>query len=231
MGFNMSEGIVLAGGSGSRMRPVSEAYSKAMVTVYDRPAIEYPLTTLKEMGCDSAVIVASPQSIGQIAGYFQEGDRVGLDLTYRIQAEPRGVADAISKAKGLVSGVFPVLLGDVYVTPAPQPQLEPTLFWTDTELAKNHSVWHPETDAIIEKPRLVDLGNRAIIAYYYDQRIFEFIDSMTPTQSGELEIVDIHNYYRQLGAKFVEYSGYFGDMGTPDGLLRVANHIKENIEV
>lgn len=218
-------GAILAGGSGSRMRPATEAYSKAMVTAYDRPAIEYPLNTLREMGCDSAVVVGSPESIGQIASYFKEGDRVGLDLTYRVQAEPRGVADALSKTAGYVDDVFPLLLGDVYFDPPPTPQTEPTLFWHEFEGGINHSVWNPEQDIIIEKPRLIDIGHKAIVGYYYDQAVFDFIDGMTPAQSGELEIVDIHNFYRQRGAQFVEHTGFFGDMGTPAGLLRVANHI------
>lgn len=218
-------GAVLAGGSGSRLRPMTEATSKAMVTVFDRPALEYPLNTLREMGCDSAVVVASPESIGQIANYFKEGERVGLDLTYRIQSEPRGVADAISKTRELVSDPFPLLLGDVYVDPPLPAATEATLFWHETPLAKNHSVWNPEQNTIVEKA--ANLGNRAIIGYYYDDRMFEFIEGMTPAESGELEIVDIHNFYRELGAKFVEYSGFFGDMGTPRGLLRVANHIHE----
>lgn len=220
-------GVVLAGGAGTRMRPVTEAYSKPMVTVYDRPAIEYPLNTLREMGCDSAVVVASPQSIGEIAGYFKEGDRVGLDLTYKVQAEPRGVADAVSKARELVSGVFPLLLGDTYFDPALPQQTEPTLFWHEFEHGTNHSVWLPEADIIVEKPRYIDIGRKAVVGYYYDEAVFDFIDGMTPAQSGELEIVDIHNFYRDRGAQFVEHKGFFGDMGTPEGLRRVVNHVAQ----
>jgi glucose-1-phosphate thymidylyltransferase len=217
-------GVILAGGSGSRLAPQTEVQSKAMAMVYDRPAIEYPLNTLKAMGCDSAVIIASPQAIGDIASYFKEGDRVGLDLIYRVQAEPKGVADAISKARDLVKGIFPLLLGDCYYDPPLKSQTEPTLFWHEFEHGTSHSVWHPESDTIIEKPRYIDIGRKAIIGYYYDERVFDFIDGMTPAQSGELEIVDIHNYYRQLGTQFIEHQGYFADMGTPDGVLRAAEH-------
>jgi len=221
------KGVVLAGGSGSRMAPMTEVTSKAMVTVYDRPAIEYPLRTLRNMGCEDAVIVASPTSIGQIAQYFKQGDRVGMDLEYRVQGEPKGVADALKRAQKSVQGVFPLLLGDVYFGERLRIQTQPTLFWKDYERANEHSVWNPETDSIVEKPRYIDLGRRAILAYYYDEQVFDFIDSMSPAQSGELEIVDIHNFYRQLGAQFIEYTGFFADMGTPGGLLRAANYEKE----
>ena len=223
------KGAILAGGSGSRMAPVTEAYSKAMVTVYDRPAIEYPLNTLLEMGCDSAVIVASPQSIGEIAKYFKEGERVGLSLEYKVQSEPRGVADAIGKLATSVSGVFPLLLGDTYFAPSLPKQDKPALFWHEFPHATQHSVWEPEYDIIVEKPRYIELGHKAIVGYYYDQSVFEFIESMTPAQSGELEIVDIHNFYRQKGAQFVEHQGFFADMGTPQGLLRAANHRSKHV--
>ena len=83
-----------------------------------------------------------------------------------------------------------------------------------------------EADAIVEKPRYMDIGRKAIIGYYYDERVFDFIDQMKPAHNtNELEIVDIHNFYRQQGSQFIEYNGFFGDMGTPKGLLRVANHV------
>ncbi len=222
-------GVVLAGGSGSRLRPITEAYSKAMVTAYDRPAIEYPLRSLRDMGCESAVVVAAPESIGPITNYFGEGERIELELIYRVQAEPRGVADALSKAEGLVDGVFPLLLGDVYIHPVLAPQTEPTLFWHGFDFAHEHSVWDPEDNSIIEKPPRT-VGQKAIIGYYYDQRVFDHIRGMTPAESGELEIVDLHRHYQGLGAQFVEHSGFFADMGTPSGLLRAANHIASTRE-
>lgn len=221
------KGVILAGGSGSRLAPQTEVQSKAMVMVYDRPAIEYPLNTLREMGCDSAIVVASPKSVGEIAGYFKDGERVGLSLEYAVQNTPSGVADALYRTKNAVSGTFPVLLGDVYFDKPLEPQTEATLFWNEFDLATAHSVWNPEHDIIVEKPRYIDIGKKAIVAYYYDERVFEFIESMSPAQSGELELVDVHNFYRQLGAKMIQYSGFFADMGTPNGVLRAANHIKE----
>lgn len=221
------KGVIIAGGEGTRMGAVSEVYNKHVATCYDRPVIHYPLATLKAMGCDEAVIVGSPKSIGDIAKYVKDGERVGLDVEYKVQAEPTGVAGAIGRVANNVTGVFPLLLGDCYYAPALPRQTEPTLFWKEYEFADQHSVWNPETDAIIEKPRYVDLGNRAIIGYYYDESVFEFIDSMSPAQSGELEIVDIHNFYRNNGAQFVEFKGFFADMGTPDGLLRAAQNAQE----
>ncbi len=221
------KGVILAGGRGTRIGLTSEIYNKHVSQCYDKPVIHYPLETLAAMGCDEAVIVGSPQSIGDIAGYVKDGEKFGVDVEYKVQAEPTGVAGAIGRAANSVTGVFPLILGDCYYSPALPIQEQPTLFWHEFEHATNHSVWNPETDAIIEKPRYVDLGNKAIIGYYYDDKVFEFVETMTPAQSGELEIVDIHNFYRSNGAQFVEFNGFFGDMGTPDGLLRVANYIQK----
>lgn len=220
------KGVILAGGSGSRLAPQTEFHSKAMAMVYDRPAIEYPLQTLRQLGADSAIVVASPKSVGEIASYFKDGQRVGLNLEYAVQNTPAGVADALMRTKNAVKDTFPVLLGDVYFDKPLEPQDQATLFWHEFELADQHSVWNPETDIIIEKPRHIDIGNKAIVGYYYDERVFEFIEGMSPAQSGELELVDVHNFYRKLGANMVEYSGFFADMGTPDGVLRAANHIQ-----
>lgn len=219
-------GLILAGGNGSRIGRTAEIYNKHVSQCYDRPVIHYPLRTLAEQGCESAVIVGSPKSIGDISAYVKDGAEFGLDVAYKVQAEPNGVAGAIKRAQNLMSGVFPLILGDCYYASPPKPRHSdtPTMFWHEFEFADQHSVWSPEADIIVEKPRYIGLGNRAIVAYFYDERMFEFIDGMTPAQSGELEIVDIHNFYRQEGIDIIEYQQFFADMGTPDGLLRAAQY-------
>lgn len=219
------KGVVLAGGNGSRMG-TGELYPKASALVYNKPAIHYPLTTLRDMGCDSAVIVASPEGMASISRFVKDGADFELDVEYKVQREPNGVAGALGRVANNVTGLFPLVLGDCYYSPAPRPMHRdrPTMFWHDFPTGTEHSVWIPEIDAIFEKPRFVEVGRKAIISYIYDERVFEFIEQMGPAHnSGELEIVDIHNFYRDK-AEMVEYQGFFADMGTPDGLLRAANH-------
>lgn len=218
------KGVILAGGSGSRLKPATDIYSKGVTLVYNKPMIHYPLSTLKEMGCDSAVIVGSPTGLGEMSRIIKDGEAYGLDVEYKVQNKPGGVAEALGRVANNVTGVFPLVLGDCYYDPAPLPQTEPTLYWHDFPHGDEHSVWIPEADAIFEKPRHVNVGKRAIISYFYDDRVFDFIQTLQPAHSGEMEIVDIHNFYRANGAQMVEYTGYFADMGTPDGLLRAANH-------
>lgn len=214
-----NRGVILAGGEGTRLRPATGLYNKHIALVYDRPMISYPLETLKNMGYEKATIISTPKGVGEISQYVQDGEAFGLDVEYKatVQTTTPGTLGRVS-----IEGVFPMILGDCYYDPGIPRQSEATLFWHNYETAENHSVWSPEADAIIEKPKFVDLGKKAVVGYFYDERIFEFIEREKPT-----EIVDLHNFYRREGAQKLEFEGFFGDMGTPDGLLRVANHIKD----
>lgn len=219
-------GVILAGGEGTRL---GLPYNKQATLVYEKPMITYPLETLKQMGCDSTVIVTNPNGIGDLAKIIKDGAEYGMDITYKIQPESGGVSQALGYAEGEVKGVFPVLCGDVFLDPAPEPTNEPTLYWHEFEGAQNHSVWNPETNEIVEKP-LRDIGKRAIIAYVFDERVFELIKTLEPSERGELEMTDLYKWYLDNGVKMQEYKGTFIDMGTPEGLLKAANHIKERHE-
>lgn len=216
------KGVLLSGGEGTRMHPTTKLYNKSMIQVHDRPMIDYPLATLKEMGCDEVVIISSSKGLGLIAQHVGDGEAHGVEVTYKVQPDGTSISNPIGKLA--IRGVFPLMLGDCYYDP-PLPHREtPTLFWHEFATATEHSVWNPEMDIIIEKPRLIDIGKRAIIGYYYDERIYDFVDRFASEQGRPLDIVDIHNFYRINGAEFVEHTGFFADMGTPQGLLRAANH-------
>jgi len=215
-------GVLLAGGTGTRLAELSGGMNKHAVEVSGRPMIHYPLLNLKNMGCDSVVIVTSPEGIDDLAPLVAEID---IDVTYRIQPEPGGSAQALGYAEDAVEGVFPVLCADTYFDPKLPPATKPTLFWNDYAYGHLHSVWNPETNEIVEKP-LRDIGKRAIVGYYYDDRVFDVIRSLEPSDRGELELVDLHRFYLENGADMVEHKGFFGDMGTPGGLYRVEMHIE-----
>lgn len=214
-------GAILAGGRGTRL---GTPYNKHMALVYDRPMIEYPIQTLKDMGATHAHVVSSPSGIQDIFRVYRD-EIAGLPVSYHEQLQPLGSAHALGQTA--LEGTFPVLCGDVYFDPPPEPSERPTLYWHEFEGAQNHSVWNPETNEIIEKP-LRDIGKRAIVAYYYDDRVYDVINELQPSERGELELIDLHRWYLEHGVEMVEYKGFFGDMGTPDGLLRVANYVKEN---
>lgn len=218
----MAKGVILAGGEGTRLGK-NRPYNKHLTLVYDRPMIEYPAQTLIDMGVTDAQVVTNFSGMRDMLSTYKL-EIAGLPVEYYLQEEARGSADALGHTA--INGAFPVLCGDVYFDPAPPPSERATLYWHEFEGAQNHSVWHPETNTIVEKP-LRDLGKRAIVATYYDERVYDVIKTLKPTERGELELVDLHRWYLEHGVEMVEYKGFFSDMGTPDGLLRVANHIKD----
>lgn len=215
-------GIALAGGNGGRLKEIS--FFKPGTLVYDKPMINYPLETLREMGCDENTIVTNKRGRLYMPGFIQPE----FSYDFAIQEEAKGMADAIEKAKFLQpEGVFPVIAGDFYFDPAPEFTGEPTLFWSRTDRPQDFGVYDPKTERIVEKP-VQDIGNMAIVAcYIYDGRIWEAISTLEPSARGELEITDVNNWYLERGIRLQEYTGFWGDMGTPDGLLRVANYISK----
>lgn len=215
--------VLLAGGVGSRLK--NPVYNKHLAIVNEKLMVEYPLRTLGAMGCTDVVIVGSPESTPDLVRLIGDGSDYSLGATYKVQKVPRGAADALGRAKGLVEGTFPVLCGDVYFDPAPELTDKPTLYWTHLDTANQHSVFDPEANVVVEKPKQ-NLGKRAVVAYMYDDTVFDLIPELEPSERGELELVDIHNFYLSVGADVKEYKGFFGDMGSPQGLLRVANHIR-----
>ena len=219
-------GLVLAGGTGSRLAPATEIYNKHLALVYDAPMALQPLNTLKEMGCDEVIIISSPQGASDLVKLVKDGSDFGLDVKYKIQREAGGVAQALGcVANERLTGVFPVLLADTYFDPSPKMPTKPTIWFTEVPFARQHGIYNPETHSITEKP-IEDIGKRAITgAYVYDERVFDVVEQLQPSNRGELEITDVNNWYLEHGADIREYNGYWGDMGTPSGLLRVAKHL------
>ncbi len=223
-------GVILGGGEGTRLYPATRAYNKHTAVVYDRPMVHYPIETLKALGCDEVIVVSGPKGCGDLFKVLRNGQDLGVEIHYAVQEhEAGGTAEALGAVEGMVEGTFPVLCGDVYFDPAPEIVDQPTLYYHEFEGAENHSVWNPETNEIIEKP-LRDIGKRAIIAYWFDERVFDVIRKLEPSRRGELEMVDVYKWYLENGIQMKEYKGLFVDMGTPDGLLKVANRTKEKAD-
>jgi glucose-1-phosphate thymidylyltransferase len=218
-------GLILAGGEGTRLRPLTTIVNKHLLPIYDRPMIDYPIDTLKNMGCKSIVIVSGGNNIGGFAEYLGDGSRHDVDITYRVQTEAGGIAQALKCAKGLVSGLFPVILGDNYFEIAPEMPSQPTLYTKDVPDPNRYGVYFD--GKIIEKPSTF-LSNKAVTGLYvYDEKCFEIADKLQPSARGELEVTDINNVYLKLGAEVTELSGLWMDMGTFESMNDVSNHVRD----
>lgn len=211
-------GVILAGGHGTRLRPLTLITNKHLLPVYNKTMIEYPIHTLRRMGCDEIVIVSGGGHLGDFAEYLGSG------FTYRVQDEAGGIAQALGCVKGLVDGVFPVILGDNYFSDTPEMPNEPAIYTKSVLNPNSFGVY--ANRQIIEKPDTPQSDKAVIGLYVYDERVFDIIETLVPSARGELEITDVNNTYLDMGARVVEYQGFWSDMGTFDSLLEVANYVR-----
>lgn len=222
------KGIILAGGRGTRLSPLTNITNKHLLPVYMKPMIEYPLQTLIDCGCKEILIVTGGEHVGKFAEYLGNGERYGVDITYKVQNEADGIASALALAKNFVDKheTFPVILGDNYFETHPHVPPEPTIFLSSVNDARRFGVYDPDTNKVVEKPD-IDNGWAVVGFYVYNYSVFDYIPTLNKSARGEYEITDINNWYLSKGAEAYQYKGFWRDMGTPDTLMEVANRVKQ----
>lgn len=224
------KGILLAGGNGTRLRPLTLITNKHLLPVYDKPMIEYPLQTLIDLGCDDILIVSGGENIGGFADYLGDGSKYGVRLTYRVQPGAGGVAQALGCAEGFMdSDLFPVILGDNYFE---QPMIldKPGVILSEVKHPERFGVYDIHSLSIVEKPTNY-ISNLAVTGlYWYDQSVFEIIKTLKPSDRGELEITDVNNQMLKKGGMVRVNSAYWSDMGTFESLHETSKFIKEKYE-
>jgi len=221
-------GIILAGGKGTRLQPATFAMNKHMVPVLNKPMILYPLETLKDLGVTDILIVSGGNHLGAFADFLGDGADYGVDLTYRVQREAGGIAEALGLAEDYASGEeVAVILGDNVFEPGQfdEAKLElldgyAHIFIKKVPDASRFGVY--DSGAIIEKPQGVKEGYAVTGLYVYPQDVFDVIRTLTPSARGELEITDVNNHYLKAGTCGVRYvDGFWSDAGTPESLAEV----------
>lgn len=219
-------GIILAGGKGTRLLPFTKVINKHLLPVYNRPMIYFPIRTLREMGCTDILIVTGGENVGSFVDMLGDGSEYGVKLTYRVQIEAGGIAQALGCAEGFVDGVFPVILGDNYFE-TPVKSSIPAIVVKTVDKPERFGVY--DGKKIVEKPRK-PWSNLAVTGlYWYDERVFEIIKTLMPSDRGEMEITDVNNWYlKQEGTDVINYTDYWSDLGTISSLHNVAHYIYEN---
>jgi len=236
------KGIILAGGSGSRLYPSTISISKQIIPVYDKPMIYYPLSTLMLAGIQEILVISTPQDIDSFKKLLKDGSQFGIKIYYEIQESPKGIADAFVIGRNFLNG-HPscLILGDNIFHGA---NLSKLLIAANKNIKQStvfsYHVADPErfgvieTDineniiAITEKPSN-PASNYAITGlYFYDENVVDYADNLIPSSRGELEITDINNMYIKNGnLTAIKLSkGYsWLDTGTPESLLDASNLI------
>lgn len=224
-------GVILSGGLGTRLRPATYAYNKHLCVVYNKPMIYYPIETLKNGGIKEIMVVTGEEHAGMFVDLLKDGRDFGVEITYGFQQGAGGIAEALKIARKFIGfEMAAVILGDNYFEDKIELHKlkEPTLFVKQVNDASRFGVYNDQTNRIVEKPKDIEVGEAVTGLYVYDGKDLAYIDTLTPSARGELEITDFNNYVlaKRPDTTVHNLRGFWSDMGTPDSLLRTANFIK-----
>ncbi len=240
------KGIVLAGGLATRLRPLTRVTNKHLLPVYKKPMIYYPIEAMVRAGIKEVLITSSADHAGHFANLLGSGEEFGLTLYYAIQENPKGgISDAIllgeefaRKEKLLVllgDGIFNYDLSNA-VNRLEQKEKGATVFGIQmpTESGQYGVIEMDESGkvlSIVEKPEHPKSNIAQTGIYMYDERAFEFIHSLKPSERGELEVTDLNNLYVKEGTLSCELLDWWIDAGTSyDELLRANNLVAEKVK-
>ncbi len=236
------KGIILAGGSGTRLYPLTKVVSKQLMPVYDKPMIYYPLATLMQAGIKEVLVISTPEEIHRFENLLGNGDNFGIEISYAVQPRPDGLAQAFIIAEDFLAGnAAALVLGDnmfyghdltASLQNANKQEQGGTVFGYHVSNPSSYGVVEFDDEgkaiSIEEKPENPKSNYAVPGLYFFDNRVVEFAKNVEPSERGELEITEVIDQYLQLDELQVELMGRgtaWLDTGTHDDLLAAAQFI------
>jgi len=236
------KGIILAGGTGSRLHPATTVTSKQLLPIYDKPMVYYPLSTLMLAGIRDILIITTPRDAEAFTNLLGDGSQWGISLSYAVQPEPKGISQAFIIGRDFIGGEpCALVLGDnifygegfgAILQRAATRAQGATVFGYWVADPERYGVLDLGPDksvkSIIEKPNPAPSNWAVTGLYFYDKTVCDIAAALKPSPRGELEITDLNNVYLQRGDLSVELFGRgfaWLDTGTPDSLLDAGNFI------
>jgi glucose-1-phosphate thymidylyltransferase len=237
------KGLILAGGSGSRLHPLTISLSKQLLPVYDKPMIYYPLSILMMAGIREIMVVSTPRDLPLLRNLLGDGANFGVRFDYAEQAEPRGIADVFLVAEDFIGADdVALILGDnIFYGAQLEQRLRDAAGRSDGATVFAQRVRDPERFGIVElddagapvsleeKPKTIRSDWAVTGLYFYDRQVVDFAKALKPSARGELEITDVNRAYLERGQLHVELMGRgyaWLDLGTHEALLEASEFVR-----